>query len=98
MWRGSLACVMLVTVSLGTIARVQTAPRDLRGIYICSSDVTQISKGYANEVDAALALPGADGLVVVIGWSAVEPVMGQFEFAVLDEWINKAISLERKIE
>src|SRR5262249_53326523 len=48
-----------------TVARVQTAPRDLRGIYIYSSDVTQISNSYANELDAALAIPGR----TVLSWS-----------------------------
>jgi len=78
--------------------RAQTLTSDLRGIYVYSSDVSQISAAYARSVTAALSLPGTDGIVLVIGWKAIEPAMGQYQWSTLDRWIGQAVSLGKKIE
>jgi hypothetical protein len=71
---------------------------DLRGIYVYSSDVSQISKGYANNVTASLSVPGVDGIVLVIGWSSIEPSMGQYQWSMLDQWTHRAIADGKKID
>jgi len=35
---------------------------------------------------------------VVIGWDAIEPAMGQYQWTLLDQWINQAISSGKKID
>jgi len=73
-------------------------PADLRGLYVYSSDVSQISSNYAQTLTASLGVPGIDGLVLVLGWSAVEPGNGQYNWTNLDEWMNRAIALGKKID
>ena len=73
-------------------------PADLRGIYVYSSDVSQISANYAKTLDASLNVPGTDGVVLVIGWSSIEPNMGQYQWTNLDQWVDKAISSGKKID
>jgi hypothetical protein len=43
-------------------------------------------------------LPGVDGVAVVIGWDAIELAMGQYEWALLDQWIGQAVALGKKID
>lgn len=71
---------------------------DIRGIYVYSSDVSQISKNYAAGVTSSLAVKGVDGIVLVIGWDAIEPSMGQFDFTVLDTWMREASQSGRRVE
>lgn len=71
---------------------------DLRGIYVYSSDVSQISTGYANKVTASLGVTGVDGIVLVIGWSAIEPAMGQYQWTTLDQWTHRAAAAGKKID
>lgn len=84
------------------VAGALVAPRieaaDLRGIYVYSSDVSQISKGSANNVTASLGVPGVDGIVLVISWSSIEPAMGQYQWATLDQWTHRAVALGKKID
>lgn len=97
---GARPGVRLFSIALLLAAFVaQPAPaQDLRGIYIYSGDVSQISKGYANTVTASLGVPGVDGIVLVIGWKAIEPSMGQYQWSTLDQWIHQAIALQKKID
>jgi len=73
-------------------------PADLRGLYVYSSDVSQISSNYAQTLTTSLAVPGIDGLLLVLGWSAVEPGNGQYNWTNLDSWMNRAIALGKKID
>jgi hypothetical protein len=70
---------------------------DLRGIYVYSNDLSRLSKPTANAVMASFGVVGMDGVVLVIGWSAIEPSMGQFQWTTLDPWLaaaaNKKIDL-----
>jgi hypothetical protein len=71
---------------------------DLRGIYVYSSDVAQISKGSANNVTASLGVTGVDGIVLVISWSSLEPAMGQYQWTTLDLWTHRALTLGKKLD
>ena len=86
----ALFCLSLIAFG----ARAQ----DIRGIYVYSNDVSLISKPTANNLTAALAINGVDGLALAIGWNAIEPAMGQFQFSLLDQWIQTAVASKKKIE
>jgi glycosyl hydrolase family 42 (putative beta-galactosidase) len=79
-------------------ARAQTSGVDLRGIYIYTNDVSQITKATSTALTASFNVPGVDGVAVVIGWDAIEPAMGQFQWTLLDQWIGLAVSLGKKID
>jgi hypothetical protein len=79
-------------------AAVQSAQPDLRGIYVYTNDVSQISNATADAVTASLSVPGVDGIVLVIGWNSIEPAMGQYQWTTLDHWMNLAISLGKRID
>ena len=69
----------------------------LQGIYVYSSNVATISAGYGQTVTQSLAVSGVDGIVLVIGWNAIEPAMGQYQWGTLDQWMNQAVSSGKKI-
>src|SRR5215467_10110725 len=75
----------------------QAASNDLRGIYVYSSNVATISPAYGQTVTQSLAVSGVDGIVLVIGWNAIEPAMGQYQWGTLDQWMNQAVSSGKKI-
>jgi uncharacterized protein (TIGR03437 family) len=85
-------------LALRSMAWAQTPPTDLRGIYIYTNDVSQITASTASALTASLSVPGVDGVAVVIGWTAIEPAMGQYQWATLDQWIGRAIATGRKID
>lgn len=76
----------------------QTAPSDIRGIYVYSSNIGQISTAYSQSVTKSLSVPGVDGLVLVAGWDALEPAMNQFQWGSLDQWLSQAASSGKKVE
>jgi hypothetical protein len=43
-------------------------------------------------------VPGVDGLVLVISWSAIEPSMGQYQWSTLDQWVQQSIAAGKKID
>ena len=79
-------------------AAQQTAQVDLRGIYLYTNDVTQLSKPGLSALTAALNIPGDDGIALVVGWAAIEPSPGQYEWTTLDQWMAQAITLGKKID
>ena len=81
-----------------TPVAAQGPPVDLRGIYIYTNDVSQITQATANALTASFNIPGVDGVAVVIGWDAIEPAMGQYQWTLLDQWMGQAISLNKKID
>jgi len=85
-------------ILLACAAAVESRAADLRGIYVYSSDVSQISKGYANNVTTSLSVPGVDGIVLVIAWSSIEPSLGQYQWTTLDLWTHRAVALGKKID
>lgn len=73
-------------------------PVDLRGIYVYSSDVYQISKSYSNTLAESLLVPGVDGLVLVASWSSIQPARTQFNWTNLDQWMTQAVVLNKKVD
>ncbi len=76
----------------------QTAAPDLRGVYIYTNDVSTLSKAGAAALTQSFSVPGVDGVAVVIGWDAIEPSMGQYNFTLLDQWLGQVIALGKKID
>ncbi len=95
---GRRGLVVLGAIVFLACAAVPAQAADLRGIYVYSGDVAQISKGSANNVTASLSVPGVDGIVLVIAWSAIEPSMGQYQWTTLDLWTHRAVTLGKKID
>ena len=82
----------------GFFCRAQTPSADLRGLYVYTNDLSQITNPTANALMASLNVPGVDGVAVVIAWSAIEPAIGQYQWATLDQWINASIAAGKKID
>jgi hypothetical protein len=76
----------------------QTAPGDLRGIFIYTNDVSQITNATAKSLSQSFNIAGVDGVAVVIGWQAIEPSMGQYSWTLLDQWIGQVAALGKKID
>jgi hypothetical protein len=73
-------------------------PVDLRGIYVYSGDVYQISTTYSNTLASSLRVPGVDGLVLVAGWASLQPTRSQFNWTNFDQWTTQAVALGKKLE
>ncbi len=73
------------------------SPADLRGIYV-DSNALPVSAANTTALNAALTVPGVDGLVLVLGWDGLEPAMGQYQWATLDQWMSLAVSLHKKVD
>ena len=71
---------------------------DLRGVYVYSNDLSHLAKPTQNAVMAAMNVAGMDGVALVIGWGAIEPSPGQFEWTTLDPWLQQAVALHKKID
>lgn len=74
------------------------AQPDLRGIYIYTNDVSQVTKATASQLTSSFSIPGVDGVALVIGWNAIEPAMGQYQWALLDQWVSQIAALGKKID
>jgi uncharacterized protein (TIGR03437 family) len=74
------------------------AQTDLRGIYIYTNDVSQVTKATATQLTQSFSIPGVDGVALVIGWDAIEPAKGQFDWTLLDQWIGQIVALGKKID
>jgi hypothetical protein len=62
------------------------------------NEIPRITDRNATALAASLNGPGVDGLVLVIGWDALEPAMGQYQWAVLDQWMSRAVSSGKKVD
>ena len=78
-------------------AAAQSPSPDIRGIYV-DSNAFPISKAATTALTASLTVPGVDGLVLVVGWSGIEPSMGQYQWDTVDQWMGMAISAGLKVE
>lgn len=83
---------------LVSLVALSTQAADLRGVYVYTNDLSKISKPVANAITSSLGIPGMDGVALVIGWSAIEPSMGQFQWTTLDPWLAQAMTSGKKIE
>jgi uncharacterized protein (TIGR03437 family) len=87
--------ILLSMVCLASLAAAQT---DVRGIFIYTNDVSRITSAAATQLTQSFGIPGVDGAAIVIGWDAIEPAQGQFQWALLDQWIAQAAALGKKID
>lgn len=71
---------------------------DMRGIYIYTNDVSQITNATANQLTQSFSIPGVDGVAIVLGWNSIEPNKGQYVWALLDQWIATVSALGKKID
>jgi hypothetical protein len=72
------------------------AQKDRRGIYaVVLSTPLASAAGMAGQ--AALKVPGIDGLAFVCLWSGIEPSPGQYSWQVMDRWIALADSLGKNV-
>jgi hypothetical protein len=91
--------LLLAALSLSPcVSLAQTQPADVRGIYVYTNDVSALSKPGAANLTQAINVPGVDGVAVVIGWQAIEPAMGQYQWATLDQWLTQVIASGKKID
>ncbi len=95
--KSGLSICVLGMLAFGPAAWSQSAP-DLRGIYIYTNDVSQITQATANQLTQSFSVPGVDGVAIVIGWNAIEPSMGQYQWTLLDQWIAQVAALGKKID
>ena len=86
---------LLLLICSGAYA--QSVP-DVRGIYVYTNDVATIAPSVKKAIQSSLSVPGMDGIAIVIGWSAVEPSMGQYQWTLLDSWMDEAIAAGKKID
>jgi uncharacterized protein (TIGR03437 family) len=80
---------------LSSLAIAQT---DVRGIYIYTNDVSQVTTATASLLNQSFTIPGVDGAAIVIGWNAIETSPGQFQWTLLDQYISRLVSLGKKID
>src|SRR5437868_11454932 len=78
----------LPALLLASVAWAQNTQPDLRGIYVGGNNIINENP---KSLTAALKVPGVDGLLLNIGWDDIEPVMGQYLWATLDQWMSTAI-------
>jgi hypothetical protein len=76
----------------------QAPAPDLRCIFIYTNDVSQMTSTTATQLTQSFSIPGVDGVAVVIGWDAIEPSMGQYDWTLLDQWIGQVTALGKKID
>jgi uncharacterized protein (TIGR03437 family) len=75
-----------------------SAQTDVRGIFIYTNDISQITNAIATQLKQSFSIPGVDGAAIVIGWDAIEPSLGQYEWTLLDQWIAQVVALGKKID
>ncbi len=73
------------------------AVTDLRGIYVGANDLASDNAAELATLSAALNVPGVDGLLLLVGWDEIEPTMGQYQWATLDQWISQAAAAGKKV-
>ena len=83
---------LLGMLLLGTAMHAQTAS-DPRGVYIYTEHLAQD----AQLVNQALAVPGVDGLTLLLGWMSLEPSQGQYQWSTLDQWMTSAMQNNKKV-
>lgn len=88
-----------ILIAIFTLAwSTALAQSDIRGIYIYTNDVSQVTKATASQLTSSFSIPGVDGVALVIGWNAIEPAMGQYQWTLLDQWISQVSALGKKID
>ena len=92
------SCLVALVCVAALAAGADDRPSDIRGVYVYSNDVAKLSTSSANAVRSSLGIPGMDGIAIVIAWSAIEPSMGQYQWTLLDSWLQSAMTAGKKID
>ncbi len=85
-------------IALALFASATAFAQDFRGIYVFTNNVGTLSKPVVAAVQSAIALDGVDGVVIDIGWNSVEPSKGQYDFTLIDQWMQTAIAKGRRVD
>src|SRR5579884_1577314 len=64
-----------------------------RGIFVYSEHLAED----APQLSQALTMPGVDGLTLLLGWAALEPRRGAFDWTQLDQWMQAASGTGRQV-
>ena len=56
------------------------SPQDLRGIYVYTNDISQLTAASAGQLTTAMGVGGVDGVNLVFGWDSIEPRPGVYEW------------------
>jgi hypothetical protein len=92
------SCLILLACFTALAVNADDRPSDIRGVYVYSNDLSKLSTPTANAVRSSLGVPGMDGIALVISWSAIEPSMGQYQWTLLDSWLQQATTAGKKID
>ena len=88
----------ITLLGLCPFARAQSTAADLRGVYLYTNNLEQIAAPNLKQLSTAIKLPGVDGVAIVIGWAAIEPAIGQYDWSLLDDWIAQSVAAGLKID
>src|SRR5215467_9284951 len=75
-----LAMLLLSSPSMKAATPVLETPADLRGIYVYTNDISQLTVASAAQLTSAMAVGGVDGVNLVFGWDSIEPRSGIYQW------------------
>jgi hypothetical protein len=75
-----LAISIVLICNLVVNGAAQGTPVDLRGIYVYTNDVSQLTKTSASDLTTSLGVNGVDGVNLVFGWDSIEPRQGIYQW------------------
>jgi uncharacterized protein (TIGR03437 family) len=93
----SLVFFLATFFSGGLGAQAPSNP-DYRGLYIVWPQVAGLPPIKVTQLTEALYVPGINGFVLDISWSAIEPSRGQFQWSALDSWLLPAVAAGKKLD
>ena len=76
-----------------TVTPIQVVPTQPRGIYVYSEHLAK----YEQDLAQALTVPGVDGLTLLLGWDTLEPDKDNYDWTILDQWMNTAASSKKSV-
>jgi hypothetical protein len=74
------AMLLLSSPSMKAALPVPETPADLRGIYVYTNDISQLTAASAGQLTSSLAVSGVDGVNLVFGWNSIEPEPGVYQW------------------
>ena len=77
--------------------RAENGVTDIRGVYVWVQVKYPFPSTNGQACQAALNVPGMDGMLLMGAWDTYEPAMGEYDFSDLDRWMSYATSLKKKI-
>lgn len=93
-----LLCAPLGAATSRHRTTIHPARPDLRGIYVYTNDVASLANAMVDKVKSSFNVTGVDGIALAIGWNAIEPSMGQYQWTLLDQWMAQALASGKKVD